>query len=186
VLWQSRRTALPRHQTLNAMLDWSYRLLTAFEQAILCRLSLFVGPFSLDAARAIAADGDVDEAQVVDTVGSLVAKSLVRAEKAGDATMRFRLLDTTRAYVSEKLVESGEMDLIARRHAIYFCEFLEGANAADSTHCKTHGLAECVEQLGNVRAALPVAAAVARWNCRRRSGCRRCSPRATVRRSAQH
>jgi predicted ATPase len=154
LLWQSRRTALSRHQTLNAMLDWSYRLLTAFEGTILSRISIFVGPFSLDAARAIAADGDVDEAQVVDTVGSLVAKSLVWAEKAGDATMRYRLLDTTRAYVTEKLVESGEMDVIARRHAIYFCEFLEVANAADPTHRKTHGLVKCVEQLGNVRAAL--------------------------------
>jgi predicted ATPase/DNA-binding winged helix-turn-helix (wHTH) protein len=149
LLWRSRRTALPRHQTLNAMLDWSYRLLTAFEQTILCRLSLFVGTFSLDAARSIAADVDVDEARVVDAVGSLVAKSLASAEKAGDATMCYRLLDTTRAYVTSKLAESGEMDAAARRHAIYFCEFLEGANAADG-----HGLVECAQQLGNVRAAL--------------------------------
>jgi len=154
LLWQSRRTALSRHQTMNAMLDWSYRLLTAFEQTILCRLSLFVGTFFLDAARAIAADGDVDEARVVGAVGSLVGKSLASAEKAGDATMRYRLLDTTRAYVTGKLVESGEMDAIARRHAIYFCQVLDGANAGDSTHRKTHGLVECVEELGNVRAAL--------------------------------
>jgi predicted ATPase len=154
LLWQGRRTALPRHQTLNAMLDWSYRLLTAFEQTILCRLSLFVGTFSLDAARAIAADGDLDEARVVHAMGSLVAKSLASAEKAGGATTRYRLLDTTRAYVNEKLVESGEMDAAARRHAIYFCEFLEAANTADSAHRKTHGLMECVEQLGDVRAAL--------------------------------
>ncbi|CAB3807495.1 ATP-binding protein [Pararobbsia alpina] len=154
LLWQGRRTALPRHQTLHAMLDWSYRLLTAFEQTILCRLSLFVGTFSLDAARAIAAEGDVDEAGVVDAVGSLVAKSLASAGKAGDATTNYRLLDTTRAYATEKLVESGEMAATARRHAIYFCEFLELANAADSTDHKTHGLAKSIEQLGNVRAAL--------------------------------
>ncbi|MEA3126391.1 MAG: hypothetical protein QOD67_3410, partial [Caballeronia sp.] len=154
LLWQSRRTAPSRHQTLSAMLDWSYRLLTAFEETILSRISIFVGPFSLDAARAIAADADVDETQVVDAVGSFVAKCLLSAEKAGDATMRYRLLDTTRVYVTGKLAERGEMDAIARRHAIYFCEFLEGANAADSTHRKTHGLVECVEELGNVRAAL--------------------------------
>src|ERR1700737_3733637 len=154
LLWQSRRTALPRHQTLNAMLDWSYRLLTDIERTILSRLSIFVGMFSLDAARAIAADGDVDEAQVVDTVGSRVAKSLVSAKRAGDAMMRYRLLDTTRAYVSEKLVESGEMDVIARRHAIFFCQFLEGADAAYSTCRETHGLIEYADQLGNVRAAL--------------------------------
>jgi predicted ATPase len=149
LLWQSRRTAPSRHQTLNAMLDWSYRLLTAVEGTILSRISIFVGPFSLDAARAIAADADVDETQVVDAVGSLVAKCLLSAEKAGDATMRYRLLDTTRVYVTGKLVESGEMDAIAQRHAIYFCEFLEVANAADC-----HGLVECAQQLGNVRAAL--------------------------------
>ena len=154
LLWQSRRTALPRHQTLNAMLDWSYRLLTDFERTILSRISIFVGTFSLEAARAIAAAGGVDEAQVVDAVGSLVAKSLASVEKAGDATMRYRLLDTMRSFVTEKLSESGEMDTIARRHAIYFCEFLEAANAAASTDRKTHGLMECVEQLGNVRAAL--------------------------------
>jgi predicted ATPase len=136
------------------MLDWSYRLLTAFEGTILSRISIFVGPFSLDAARAIAADGDVDETQVVDAVGSLVAKCLLSAEKAGDATMRYRLLDTTRAYATEKLAESGEMDAIAQRHAIYFCQVLEGADAADSTCRETHGLMGCVEQLGNVRAAL--------------------------------
>jgi predicted ATPase len=85
----------------------------------------------------------------VDAVGSLVAKCLLSAEKAGDATMRYRLLDTTRVYVTGKLVESGEMDAIAQRHAIYFCEFLEVANAADC-----HGLVECAQQLGNVRAAL--------------------------------
>jgi predicted ATPase/DNA-binding winged helix-turn-helix (wHTH) protein len=154
LLWQSRRTALPRHQTLNAMLDWSYRLLTDFERTILSRISIFVGTFSLEAARAIAAAGGVDEAQVVDAVGSLVAKSLASVEKAGDATMRYRLLDTMRSFVTEKLSESGEMDAIARRHAIYFCEFLEAASAAASTDRKTHGLMECVEQLGNVRAAL--------------------------------
>src|ERR1700687_5209237 len=120
----------------------------------MARTSRCLSPFSLDAARAIAADGDVDEAQVVDTVGSLVAKSLVSAKRAGDATMRYRLLDTTRAYATGKLVESGEMDAAARRHAIYFCQFLEGADAADSTCRETHGLMGCVEQLGNVRAAL--------------------------------
>jgi len=154
LLWQSRRTALPRHQTLNAMLDWSYRLLTDFQRTILSRISIFVGTFSLEAARAIAADSDVSEAQVVDAVGGLVAKSLVSAENAGDATMRYRLLDTTRAYAAEKLVESGEMDAVARRHAIHFCGFLERANADASTHRKTHGLMGCIEQLGNVRAAL--------------------------------
>jgi predicted ATPase len=154
LLWQSRRTALPRHQTLNAMLDWSHRLLTDVERTILSRLSIFVGPFSLVSARAIAADVDVEEAHVVDAVGSLVTKSLASAEKAGDATMRYRLLDTTRAYVTQKLLKSGELDAIARRHAIYFCGLLEGNDAADPTRRKTHALMECAEQFGNVRAAL--------------------------------
>jgi len=154
LLWQNRRTAPSRHQTLNTMLDWSYRLLTVFERTILSRISIFVGSFSLDAARAIAADGDIDETRVVDAVGSLVAKCLLSAEKAGDATMLYRLLDTTRVYANWKLAECGEMDVIARRHAIYFCQFLEGADAVDSTCRETHGLMRCAEQLGNVRAAL--------------------------------
>ncbi|HEX3524379.1 MAG TPA: transcriptional regulator, partial [Stellaceae bacterium] len=77
LLWHSRRTALPRHETLNAMLDWSYSLLSEREKAVLCRLSIFVGDFTLQAAGSVASETEADEADVIDAVAGLVAKSLI-------------------------------------------------------------------------------------------------------------
>src|SRR5580692_6103149 len=77
LLWHGRRTAPPRHETLNAMLDWSYSLLSEREKAVLCRLSIFVGDFTLQAAGSVASESDMDEADVIDAVASLVAKSLI-------------------------------------------------------------------------------------------------------------
>jgi len=85
LLWEGRRTALPRHQTLRATLDWSYDLLSEHERLVLRRLSVFTGIFTLDAARSVAADDDVDGAQIVASVVSLVTKSLI-AVSAGDTT----------------------------------------------------------------------------------------------------
>src|SRR5271156_1839152 len=79
LLWQGRRTALPRHETLNAMLDWSYNLLSEREKMVLCRLPVFVGGFTRQAAGSVASDTDADEAEVIDAVASLVAKSLISA-----------------------------------------------------------------------------------------------------------
>lgn len=148
--WEGRRSAPPRQRTLRAMLDWSYDLLPDSERAILRRLAVFVGPFSLEAARSIAAGGDVDRAQVGVAVASLVRKSLVTSNTGGAAT-RYRLLDTTRAYALGKLVESDEADPIARNHVTYYCDLLERANA-DLTQLE--GLASLAEHLANVRVAL--------------------------------
>src|ERR1700751_4235296 len=79
LLWQARRTALPRHETLNAMLDWSHSLLSEREKVVLCRLSVFVGGFTLQAAGSVASETEVDEAEVIDAITSLVAKSLISA-----------------------------------------------------------------------------------------------------------
>jgi predicted ATPase/DNA-binding winged helix-turn-helix (wHTH) protein len=133
--WSGRRTALPRHQTLHALLDWSYGFLTDPERLVLGRLSIFVGPFTLEAAQVIACEGGLDAAHVVDIVESLVAKSLVSAVVTND-TARYRLLETTRVYAMEKLDASGEKQTIALRHARYFASRPFG------------------EHLGNVRAAL--------------------------------
>ena len=154
LLGQRRRTALPRHQTLNAMLDWSYHLLSDIERDVLVRISRFVGAFCLEAARAIAADGDIDDAQVVDAMGSLVAKSLASATKVDDSTVRYRLLDTTRAYANGKLVEGGEIDATARRHALYFCKLFERTDVLRSAEHSEPGRSERAEQLGDVRVAL--------------------------------
>jgi predicted ATPase/DNA-binding winged helix-turn-helix (wHTH) protein len=153
LLWEGRRTALPRHQTLSAALDWSYDLLSEVERRVLSRLSVFAGLFALEAARSVAAKDDVDDVQVVTVIASLIAKSLI-ATTVRDTT-RYRLLDTTRAYVAGKLAESGEADAIRRRHAVYYCELFERTIAEASTPGSgAKGIAARGEHLGNVRAAL--------------------------------
>ena len=137
--WQGRRTALPRHQTLDAMIDWSYCLLTEWERLVLRRSSIFAGSFSLAAAATVLADGSVDAERVIDALDSLVDKSLVSVD-AGGQSARYRLLDTTRAYARSKLEGAGEARSVAQRHAEYFCGVLDAASAL-------------AEHLGNVRAA---------------------------------
>jgi predicted ATPase/DNA-binding winged helix-turn-helix (wHTH) protein len=153
LLWKGRRTAPPRHQTLNATFDWSYNLLPEVERRILNRLSVFAGVFTLEAAQAVAAGEDIDGAQVVEAVGRLVAKSLATAD-ARAATMRCRLLDTTRVYVQRKLIESGEADAVARRQATYYCEFLENTGANVAALSKAEAFALYGELVANVRSAL--------------------------------
>src|ERR1700757_4646955 len=124
LLWHGRRTALPRHETLNAMLDWSYSLLSEREKVVLCRLSVFVGDFTRQAADSVAAETEVARAGVVAAVARLVAKSLISTTVINESTY-YRLLDTTRAYAFAKLAERGEAARIARRHAIFFSRLLE-------------------------------------------------------------
>jgi predicted ATPase/DNA-binding winged helix-turn-helix (wHTH) protein len=119
LLWGGRRAALPRHRTLTATLDWSYDLLKELERTILRRLSVFAGSFTLEAAGSVAAGDDVDDELFLSAIDGLVTKSLVTAD-ISDAIAHFRLLDTTRAYASQKLVESSEADQIAHRHAVYY------------------------------------------------------------------
>jgi predicted ATPase len=128
LLTDGRRTALPRHQTLRATLDWSYELLAEPERVILRRLAVFAGCFSLEAAGAVAASPEAAPSEVVDGVSSLVVKSLVAAEIDG-AIARYRLLDTTRAYALEKLGDGGELKAIARRHAEYYRDLFDRAEA---------------------------------------------------------
>ncbi|WP_407159854.1 ATP-binding protein [Bradyrhizobium sp. STM 3557] len=120
LLTGGRRTALPRHQTLRATLDWSYKLLPETERVVLHCLAIFAGPFSLHAACAVSS---MTEADVVDSIGSLVGKSLVlKAENS--AGTQFRLLETTRAYAFDRLSESGALTDVASRHAAYFLKLL--------------------------------------------------------------
>ncbi len=162
LLWGGRRTALPRHRTLTATLDWSYDLLQELERTILRRLSVFSGAFTLEAARSVAGGSDIDDTPVISAMDGLVTKSLVAADTS-DATTHFRLLDTTRAYASQKLVESGETDRIACRHAVYYREFLNRIGTktlgSDAELDRTGGVTEAsIETQGRVidevRAAL--------------------------------
>jgi predicted ATPase/DNA-binding winged helix-turn-helix (wHTH) protein len=112
--WPGRRTALPRHVTLSATLDWSYDLLSAEEARLLRALSMFVGSFPLDAAQAVADDSL--RAGAAETLAGLVAKSLVSADLRR-TPVQYRLLDTTRDYARLKLEAAGELPAVAARHA---------------------------------------------------------------------
>ena len=153
LLTGGHRTALPRHQTLRATLDWSYELLPAIERTVLHRLAIFAGGFTLEAASAVATAADLGAPEVVDSVTNLAAKSLVVVEVAGAVT-RYRLLETTRAYALEKLTKSGELDQVARRHAEYYRDLFERAEAEWETRATVEWVAASGRQIDNVRAAL--------------------------------
>jgi hypothetical protein len=148
-----RRTALPRHQTLRATLDWSYELLSEPERVILRRLAIFAGVFRLEAARAVIASPEIASAEVADGIANLVAKSLVTIV-AGSTAARYRLLDTMRAYGHEKLAESGEREWLARRHAEYYRDLFERAEAELESRPAAEWLAEYRPKSDNLRAAL--------------------------------
>ncbi|HEV8623000.1 MAG TPA: BTAD domain-containing putative transcriptional regulator [Acidimicrobiia bacterium] len=113
------RTAVSRHQTLRAALDWGHDLLTEVEQTLFRRLGAFRGSFDLDAAEAIGADGEVVAAtDVLDLIGRLVDKSWVSVERA--ETTRYRLSETIRQYAEEQLRDSGEDDTTRRRHGAFY------------------------------------------------------------------
>jgi len=111
-----RRTAVPRHRTLRATLDWSYEILLPEEQKLLRRLAVFAGSFSVKSALAVALLNDVEQVNVGDHLADLAGKSLLVGDVERD-TIRYRLLDTTRSYALEKLVESGEEPAVRRKHA---------------------------------------------------------------------
>jgi predicted ATPase/DNA-binding winged helix-turn-helix (wHTH) protein len=152
LFWHGRRTSLPRHQTLNAMLDWSYSLLSEREKVVLSRLSVFVGVFTVQAAGSVASETEADEPDVIEAVVSLVAKSLISTTVINESTY-YRMLDTTRAYAAAKLAERGEADRIARRHAIFYSGFLEHDEIVQSLFGE-HYLSGYAPHIGSVRAAL--------------------------------
>jgi predicted ATPase/DNA-binding winged helix-turn-helix (wHTH) protein len=148
LLWEGRRTAPPRHQTLRATLDWSYNLLSEAERTTLHRLSVLVGNFTLDAARTVATADDGDESQTIASVANLVAKSILTASASGPIA-QYRLLDTMRAYAQEKLHAGADADATAARHAAYCLRLLDdGGDGPDEQ------LAPLANQLGNLSAAL--------------------------------
>jgi predicted ATPase len=153
LLWLGQRTAPPRQQTLKATLDWSYGLLSELERVVLRRLAVFVGQFTLDAALAVVTNATVDQALVFGAIDSLVAKSMVASRPVG-AMMRYRLLDTTRAYALE--ISAGDIELaeLAARHATYYRRWLEQSGVEWPTLSNAAERAPYLAGLGNVRAAL--------------------------------
>jgi len=124
-----RRTANPRHRTLQSMVEWSYGLLTPGQRLVLARLSIFSSSFTLESAGAIARDESTTPTECLDAVMELVDKSLLTVDMSGDPTY-FRLLETTRAYASGRLLESGEQPTLRRRHAEHMLELLHEAERA--------------------------------------------------------
>ncbi len=152
LLTHGRRTALPRHQTLIAALDWSYEFLSEPERVVLRRLAVFAGCFNLAAANEVAAEGAVAPPDVPDLVADLVAKSLVSVEGGRDTGL-YRLLDTTRAYALAKLTEAGELHCVSSRHAEQFRALLVRPQSEWEGE-PTGGWRERGHWIGNVRAAL--------------------------------
>lgn len=153
LLTEGRRTALPRHKTLGATIDWSYELLSGTEQTVFARLGTMAGSFSLASAAAVAAGDGIDEDEAVEAVAGLVGKSMVAAE-AGRATMTYRLLDSMRAYALRKLREAGGLDSAASRHAEHFRALFAQAAEDWETEPTELWLAAWQGQIGNLRAAL--------------------------------
>ena len=153
LLWLGPRTAPPRQKTLQATLDWSYGLLSELERVVLRRLAVFVGHFTIDAALAVVTSATVDQAAVFGAIDSLVAKSMVATRPIG-AMMRYRLLDTTRAYALQIGVNDTELADLAVRHATYYRRWLEQTGNEWSTLSTGAERAPHFAALNNVRAAL--------------------------------
>jgi predicted ATPase/DNA-binding winged helix-turn-helix (wHTH) protein len=153
LLGTQRRAAGPRHRTMQAVVDWSYGLLSPDEQRSFRALGTFAGGFTVEAAAAVVTDAATAGADAIDRLADLVAKSLVVADVSG-AKPRFRLLDTTRAYTLEKLDTSGEREAVARRHADYYRQLFARAEAEAPARTTGDWLADYAQEIDNLRAAL--------------------------------
>jgi predicted ATPase/DNA-binding winged helix-turn-helix (wHTH) protein len=149
----SHRTAVPRHRTLRATLDWSYNLLSDAERIVLRRIAPFVGHFTLEGARHVAGELDVGTGEIFEAIAGLVDKSLI-ATRIDERQAQYRLLDTTRAYALGKLEEHNELDVISGRHAKYVAEFLELQREMMLALPRARRTAAYSGQLSNIRAAL--------------------------------
>jgi predicted ATPase/DNA-binding SARP family transcriptional activator len=128
LLTSASRTALPRHQTLSATIEWSYNLLSQQEKVLFRRLSVFAGGFTLEGVEEVCAGGAVSQDQALDLLSLLLDKSLVMVLDVDPGEdVRYRLLETLRQYGHLRLAESGELEETKRRHARYYLELSERA-----------------------------------------------------------
>ena len=155
LLTTGNRTARPRHQTLRALIDWSYDLLSSAERTVFERLSVFAGGWTLDAAEAVARGGDVAEWQVLDLLAALVGKSLVQAEVIHGST-RYRLLETVRHYAAERLALRAGPDLrdTPVAHRDYFRSLVETGATRLRGPEEVPWLDRIEAEFDNIRAAL--------------------------------
>jgi predicted ATPase/class 3 adenylate cyclase/DNA-binding CsgD family transcriptional regulator len=155
LLTTGNRTALPRHQTLRALIDWSYDLLSLEERIVFERLSVFAGGWTLDAAEAIACSGDVAEWKVLDLLAALVGKSLVQAEVLHGST-RYRLLETVRHYAAERLILRADADASDVRvaHRDHYVSLVETGATRLRGPDEVRWLDRIEAEFDNIRAAL--------------------------------
>lgn len=151
------RTALERHQTLRAAIDWSYNLLPPSEQILFRRLSIFLGGWTLEAAESVCGDestsGQVGSDDVLDLLEHLINKSIVVKEEKGPVT-RYRMLETMRQYANEKLVEANESDALRNKHLEYFIGLSESAAPHLIRSTQLEWLAQLDADYENLRLAL--------------------------------
>ncbi len=160
------RTALPRQQTLRATIDWSYNLLSPRERALLCRLSVFAGGWTLEAAEAVCADPaeeapdpasssvPIELPDVLDLLTQLINKSLVIAEREAGQEARYRLLETIRQYAREKLCDECEGETAWNRHLAYFVSLAERAESEQDGPRQLEWLKRLEKEADNIHSAL--------------------------------
>jgi predicted ATPase len=153
LLTGGRRTAVERHQTLRATVDWSYSMLGEREQAVFDRLGVFAGSFDAAAAQAVVSGDDIEPWDVLDALTELVAKSMVVVERAPSGT-RYQLLETMRAYARERVDDEGEADGWRRRHAAHYAEFAERCGPGLAGPDEITWRLRFREELDNLRAAV--------------------------------
>ncbi|MBC8092675.1 MAG: AfsR/SARP family transcriptional regulator, partial [Pseudonocardia sp.] len=157
LLTSGSRTALPRHRTLRAVVDWSWELLSEAERTVLSRLSVFSGGAGLDAAERVCLGAAVERDQVLELLTSLAEKSLLVT--AGDGAPRYRMLTTIREYAADRLAEAGESDRARQAHLAYFTELAETADPHLRRAEQLEWLATLEADHHNLSAAMRVAIA---------------------------
>lgn len=145
--------ALPRHQTMRAVIDWSYALLSSQARLLFDRLSCFAGGFTLDTATAICSEGTVTENDVLETLTALIAQSLVGTDFA-HGVARYHLLEVTRQYARERIAQRGEVETLSRRHAQTFLGVAKRLDAEWYTANEKAWFHEAEAELDNFRIAL--------------------------------
>ena len=147
------RTVLPRQQTLEAAIDWSFDLLSDEEKVLFGRLAVFMGGFTLEAAEAVCGVDPLDEYMVLDQLGHLVDKSLVQAEDKEDG-VRYRMLETLRQYARQRLAESEEVEAMRRRHAEHIRSVVEEAQPNLRGEDEAYWFRRLDDELDNIRQAI--------------------------------
>ena len=148
------RTALPRQQTLRALIDWSWELLTKAEQLLLQRLSVFASGMDLEAVEAICTDDGLGTYDILDVLSELVNKSLVIAQRQQGKSTRYHLLETIRQYAQERLFLGGQGATFRQRHLDYFRHWAEQAEPELVGSNQADWMRRLERELDNIRAAL--------------------------------